>query len=144
MINTKPLQPPMEKECVLVEPLNSLLHLATLNDILRWQWCLSLLVADFNSRVICQRQPGPSSFLTKMFMGWVSVAFMEGGYRNFSFFCLLQSHGPNERSNERLVGVGEGKGWVGTGFLHYRSEWFPLWHNSGSYSFSISLLCHAA
>ncbi|GIY54653.1 hypothetical protein CDAR_605761 [Caerostris darwini] len=29
MINTKPLRPPMEKECVLVEPLNNLVHLAT-------------------------------------------------------------------------------------------------------------------
>ncbi|GIY76826.1 hypothetical protein CEXT_96131 [Caerostris extrusa] len=109
---------------------------------LRWQWCLSLLVADFNSRVICQRQPGPSSFLMKMFMGWVSVAFMERGYWNFSFLSAPEPWTQREQI-ERKAGGGEGKGWVGTGFLHFRSEWCPLLHNSSTYNFSISLLRYA-
>ncbi|GIY54652.1 hypothetical protein CDAR_605751 [Caerostris darwini] len=53
-----------------------------------------------------------------MFVGWVSVAFYGRGYWNFSFFCLLHSHGPNEnRSNERLVGVEEKGGLEQASFI---------------------------
>ncbi|GIY76824.1 hypothetical protein CEXT_96121 [Caerostris extrusa] len=84
---------------------------------LRWQWCLSSLVADFNSRVIGQTQPGPSSVLTKMFMGFVSVAFMEAA-TEFFLFCLLQSHGPNEnRSNGIVDGVEEKGGLEQASFI---------------------------
>ncbi|GIY76828.1 hypothetical protein CEXT_96141 [Caerostris extrusa] len=78
-----------------------------------------------------------------MFMGGVSVAFY--GRRLLEFF-LLSAPEPWTKTRtdqtEGWMGVEE-KGWSGTGFLHYRSEWFSLWHNSGTYNFSISLLRHA-
>ncbi|GIY54654.1 hypothetical protein CDAR_605771 [Caerostris darwini] len=93
-----------------------------------------------------------------MFMGWVSVAFY--GRRLLEFFLFLCAPelwtkreqierkgggkgAMDQTRTDRMKGWWGGWGWVGTGFLHYRSEWFPLWHNSGTYNFSISVLRYA-
>ncbi|GIY76822.1 hypothetical protein CEXT_96111 [Caerostris extrusa] len=78
---------------------------------LRWQCCLSLLVADFNSRIICQRQPEALFLFNENVYGLGFRCLYGRGYWNFSFLSAPEPWTKREQI-ERKAGGGGGKGWV--------------------------------